>query len=222
MRPVRLLLANPNTNRATTEVMLAVAREFAPDGVGMEGATARFGESLITDEAALARAAEAVVALVTPARAAGLDGVIVAAFGDPALASLRDALPVPVTGLAEAAMAEAAAQGPFAVVTTTPGLAAAIERAAAAYGHGKDFVGVGLTEGDPRTLMADEARLVAALEAACRSALRLGPRAIIIGGGPLALAARALEPVIPVPIIQPIPAAVRLAAARAQARPLSR
>ena len=222
MKPVGLLLANPNTNRATTEVMLAVARDLAPDGVSIEGATAAFGESLITDEAALARAAEAVAMLVTPARAAGFDGVIVAAFGDPGLALLRDALPVPVTGLAEAAMAEAAVQGPFAVVTTTPGLTAAISLAAAAYGHGKDFLGVGLTEGDPRTLMADEARLVAALEEACRSVLRLGARAIMIGGGPLARAARALKPAVPVPIVEPIPAAVRLAAARAQARPLSR
>lgn len=214
MRPVRLLLANPNTNRATTEVMLAVARNLAPGGVAIEGATAPFWGEPLTDEAALARAAEAVGRLVTPERAAGFDGIVVAAFGDPGLASLRDALPAPVTGLAEAAMAEAAAQGPFAVVTTTPGLTAAIARSAAAYGHAKDFLGVGLTEGDPRSLMADEARLVAALEEACRSVLRLGARAIIIGGGPLALAARALKPLVPASIIEPIPAAVRLAAAR--------
>jgi allantoin racemase len=71
---MRLLLVNPNTNAATTEAMLSIAREVAPDGITVEGATALFGESLITDVKALAIAAEAVEALLTPPRVAGIDG----------------------------------------------------------------------------------------------------------------------------------------------------
>jgi Asp/Glu/hydantoin racemase len=219
---MRLLLVNPNTSAATTDAMLAIAREAAPAGVSIEGATAPFGEPLITDEAALAVAAEAVQALVTGERVTGFDGVIVAAFGDPGLAALRSRLPVPATGLAEAGMGEGAAHGLFAVVTTTPDLAAAIGRAARAYGHGDVFHGTWLTPGDPRALMADGGRLVAALEEACGEAVAAGARAIVIGGGPLAVAARALATRLPVPIVEPLPAAVRLALARAQARPLTR
>jgi Asp/Glu/hydantoin racemase len=219
---MRLLLANPNTNTAITDAMVVIARKAAPPGVSVEGATASFGEPLITDETALAVAAEAVEAFVTVQRVAKFDGVIIAAFGDPGLAALKSRLPIPATGLAEAGMGEGAAHGPFAVVTTTPDLAAAIRRTAQAYGHGGLFCGVWLTPGDPRALMADRGRLVSELEEACAEAVAAGARAIVIGGGPLAVAARALATRLPVPIVEPIPAAVRLAAARLQARPLTR
>jgi Asp/Glu/hydantoin racemase len=213
---VRLLLVNPNTSAATTQAMLVIAREAAPAGVAVDGLTAPFGESLITTEAALTTATEAVVALLTPERINGFDGVIIAAFGDPGLARLRNMLPVPVTGIAEASMAEAAEHGLFSVATTTPELATSITRSAFAYGHGPLFLGVALTPGDPHALMTDGARLVAALEDACWAAIRDGAQAIVIGGGPLAVAARTLRPRIPVPIVEPVPAALRLAVTRSE------
>lgn len=211
---MRLLLANPNTSGATTAAMLAVAREAAPDGMAIEGVTAQTGSALIIDDSALALAAEATVALLQPSTVQDHAGVIVAAFGDPGLDALRRSLGVPVTGIAEAAMAEAAAQGRFVVVTTTPGLVDAIGRTAARYGHAGLFGGVRLTTGDPRILMQDPALLVAALAAACAAAVHDGAAAIVIGGGPLATAARALRGHLPVPLVEPIPAAVRLAAWR--------
>lgn len=225
LRPLRLLLVNPNTSAETTAAMVAIAAEAAPAGVRIEGATARFGAPLITDEASLSLATEAVAALVGTEATEGFDGVIVAAFGDPGLAALRASLRVSVTGIAEAGMAEAAAIGPFAVVTTTPALSAAIARAASMYGHGEQFRGVCLTEGDPHAVMADPARLVAALAASCVEAIREnGAAAIVIGGGPLAVAARALRHAVPAAIVEPVPAAVRLAVERAAAyrRPLVR
>lgn len=209
---MRLLLINPNTSAATTDAMLAIARDAAPDGVVIEGATARFGAALITDEAALSVAAEAVLDVPRPG---GLDGIIVAAFGDPGLGTLRRSLAIPVTGIAEAGMAEAARHGRFVVVTTTPALAGSIARTAARYGHGQAFAGVRLTTGEPADLMADPARLFTALASACRDAIgEDGASAIVIGGGPLATAAHALRQSITVPVIEPIPAAVRLALAR--------
>lgn len=216
---MRLLLLNPNTNPATTEAMLALAREAAPAGAVIEGSTAGFGVPLITDAAALAVAADAVAALAANMRLDAFDGVIVAAFGDPGLHRLRALVTVPVTGIAEAGMAEAARLGPFMVVTTTPALVGAITRTASAYGHGDRFRGVRLTMGEPNEVMANETRLLTRLEAACRDAARDRTIAsIVIGGGPLAAAARALRDKLPIALIEPVPAAVRLAAARAEAR----
>lgn len=212
---IRLALVNPNTNAATTLAMREIAREAAP-GVAMEGFTARFGVPLITDEAALAEAGRAVLDLAPDL--AGHDGVIVAAFGDPALAELRARLSVPVTGIAEAGMAAAVtADRPFAVVTTTPRLVDAIARAAEAYGHGRRFLGTFLTPGDPQRTMADPDALVAALGEACGRAGAAGAAAIVIGGGPLATAARALRGRIAAELVEPVPAAVRLAVSRAAA-----
>lgn len=210
---MRLALVNPNTSVATTETMVRIARAVAT-GDEIIGFTAPFGAALITDEAALAESARAVLALASGL--VGFDGVIVAAFGDPALADLRRRLAVPVTGIAEASMIEAAVGGrPFAVATTTPDLIASIGRAAEVYGHGALFRGTFVTPGDPVPVMADPQRLIAALDAACRAAIAAGAEAVVIGGGPLALAARALAGRFAAELVEPVPAAVRLALHRA-------
>lgn len=209
----RVTLVNPNTSAATTSAMVAIAQAEAGAAAQISRATAPTGVGLITDAVALAAAAKAVAAMADGLR--GADAVIVAAFGDPGLSALRAALPCPVTGIAEAGMAEAAAGGRrFAVVTTTHDLVDSIAGLAARYGHAA-FVGTYLTPGPPGPLMADPEALVAALLAACRQAVAEGrAEAVVIGGGPLAMAARQLAGQVPVPLIEPVPAAVRLSLAR--------
>lgn len=212
----RLLLVNPNTSVTTTDAMCRIAAAHAGPGVGITGLTARHGAPLITTEPALLEAAGAVIALAGEIEALRCDGVIVSAFGDPGLEALRSLLSCPVTGIAEAAMAVAATAGRrFAVVTTTPDLADAVAGKARDYGHATVFSGVFLTRGDMRALMDDPARLIEGLAEACLRAISGGAKAIVIGGGPLAEAASALQRRVSVPIIQPVPEAVRLAVLRA-------
>lgn len=202
----RLALVNPNTSVRTTEAMLAIARRAAPGGVDFTGLTAPFGAPLITTASGLAEAGRAVASLAPEIDG---DGVIVAAFGDPGLDELRRRLTVPVTGIGEAAFLAAAGRRAV-VVTTTPGLVAAIQGMARCYGY--DDLPVVLTPGQPARLMAEPRMLLAALLDACRDAVgQHGAEALIIGGGPLAEAARALRHLVPVPLIEPVPAAVALA-----------
>ena len=49
----------------------------------------------------------------------------------------------------------------------------------------------------------------------CHAARRDGARAVVVGRGPLALAARRLAADAPLPVVEPIPAAIRLALRRA-------
>lgn len=215
---MHLLLVNPNTSAATTAAMLDTARSAAGPDVTVSAETVAFGTDLITSEMQLLEAATAIEALLSGWREEP-DGVIVSAFGDPGLERARTLLRCPVTGIAEAAMAEAAREGRrFAVATTTPGLKDSIARAAERSGHASAFCGVFLTPGEPGIVMADRDGLEAALVEACRAAIRAGAEAVIIGGGPLAVAARAIASRLPVPIIEPIPAAVRLAVERTRAR----
>ena len=212
----RLVLVNPNTDPAVTQTMLAIARRHLPVGVSLEGMTAPFGSPLILEPGALETAAQAVLSMAPGLRRTGCDGVVVAAFGDPALESLRTVLDCPVTGIAEAAMAKAARCGQrFCVVTTTPDLAAAIARAAERYGHGASFAGTFCTAGEPSELMRDPARLEDALLRVCQTvAARESIDAIVIGGGPLALAARALAARVPVLLVEPIREAIHMAVSR--------
>lgn len=216
-----LLLINPNTNAATTEEMARIARYAAPPALVVEGVTARRGAALIHDEELLAISASAVVELAGTLDLARYCGIIVAAFGDPGLDRLREFSPVPVTGIAEAGIMEAAGKGRrFSVVTITPDLVAAIRKRVEAYGYGDRFTGVRLTQGDAVSAMGDPGRLEESLAEACALAISEDKaEAIIIGGGPLARHAAALAPRFDVPIIEPVPAAIRLALARAESRP---
>ena len=213
---MRIALVNPNTATETTRMMVTIAKDSVGVGVEIVGHTAGFGAVLITDPEALDLAADAVAAL-----AGDLDNanaVIIAAFGDPGLEALRSTLSVPVTGIAEAGMAEAAHDGRrFAVVTTTPRLRGRIAETAARHGY-TTFAGTWTTDGDPAALTADAPALEAGLARAIEAAIREGSaEAVVIGGGPLAVAARSLAASAPVPLIEPVPAAVRLSLNRLNA-----
>jgi allantoin racemase len=214
---VKIALVNPNTSMEFTLRMVAIAAREAGTRAEVTGHTARFGVPLITDTAALSVAAEAVAALAPALLEA--HAAIVAAFSDPGLDALRGALPYPVTGIAEAGMAEAAKDGRrFAVVTTTPALIEAIAATAARHGH-RRFAGTWTTPGDPVALTANAAALDEALATAIAAAIADGgAEAVVIGGGPLAEAARALASRTPVPLIEPVPAAVRLSLERLRMR----
>ncbi len=202
-----ILLINSNTSAATTVAMVAIAQACAPTGISIEGVTAPFGSPLITNAAQLECSAHAVIAL-SPAMKA--DGVIVSAFGDPGSDELASLLACPVVGIGAASMRAAATNGRrFSIATTTPDLVDSIRRRAALLNLDQQLMSIRLTAGDPAFLTADAVRLEAALADAVRLAINEdGAQAVIIGGGPLARAARALVPQFSVPIIEPIPAAV--------------
>lgn len=208
----QILLINPNTSSATTQMMVGIARAWLAQHLAappaLVGATVTRGAPMIVDDGDLAVAGDAVndADMLRLARRAG--GVIVGAFGDPGLQAMRAQLAVPVVGIGEAAMRAAAAGGRrFGIATTTPRLAASIEAAVRRHGLEAWFTCARFTEGDPRTLgnapQQQEERLARAVQACIDD----GAQAVIIGGGPLGEAARALGQRFAVPVIGPIPAA---------------
>jgi Asp/Glu/hydantoin racemase len=207
--PIRILLINPNSSQATTDMMVRIAQSVAPADVQIVGATAPHSPPMIVDPAALAASAPQVVEIGVT-QGTGAAGIIISAFGDPGIDALREQVSVPVVGIAEAAMLAASANGRrFGVATTTPALAPSIDARAAGLGLGRFYTGVRLTPQDPNRLVADPAQLVAALRQAVSDCITLDKaEAVIIGGGPLGNAATALTSMFAVPVIAPIPAAV--------------
>ncbi|MFB7514806.1 aspartate/glutamate racemase family protein [Streptomyces sp. NPDC056144] len=205
-----VVLVNPNTSTATTAMMTAIARR-ALTGFSVRGVTVARGPGMLTDPAALRAAAPEVLAAGLRAAAAGdCAGLVVAAFGDPGVEELRAAVGVPVVGIGEAALAEAAAHGvPFGIATTTPLLADALAERVEALGHADRYTGVRLTAGAPERLSADPVLLLDRLERAVRACVeRDGAEVVVIGGGPLGEAAEELRTRCRIPVIAPIPAAI--------------
>lgn len=217
-----LLVLNPNTTEAVTERLLAAARARAPSGWALRGATARFGASYISDEAAAGVAARAAVdawqadAEAYPRQPA--DAVLLGCFGDPGLFALRALVqqrgfalghgdrraPARVHGLAEAAMNAAAARhGRFAVVTGGADWVPMLARLSAALGlHGAHVgtVAVAATGGE---MAADPDRAHALLAGACDEALQRWPdvAAVLLGGAGLAGLAAPLQPRVARPVL---------------------
>nr|WP_145547101.1 aspartate/glutamate racemase family protein [Variovorax boronicumulans] len=209
-----VLLINPNTSAATTAMMAELARAALPPSLALCSATAARGAPMITSDAELATAVDEVLAIGV--RAAGrVDAIVVAAFGDPALALLRARVVVPVVGIGEASMQEAASGGRrFGVATTTPGLAASIAQAAARLGLSAQFSGTRIPADDPLRLAADPGLQDRLLGEAVRACVEEdGAQAVVIGGGPLAQSAERLAGRFGVPVISPVAAAMRRVAA---------
>jgi allantoin racemase len=216
-RPYRIALLNPNTSTGATATMMASARRVVPVGVHIEGRTVGEGPELIADPQALAQAACVVEAAAPALVAEGFDAIIVAGFGDPGVAALNGSLGVPVTGLGEAGIAEAAQGGlRYAIVTVTPGLHQSLVAAAHTHAAPSQLAAVRYTQGALHGLMAKPEDLAAALLKACQDAIALdGAQSIVIGGGPLASAAQGIARRLHVRVVDPVGAAVRLACARA-------
>ena len=205
----RILLINPNSSQATTEMMVQIAQSAASEALEIVGATAPHSPPMIVDAEALAASAPQVVELGLSFRN-DVSGIIISAFGDPGIDDLRRQVRLPVVGIAEAAMLAASENGRrFGVATTTPKLAASIDARAAGLGLARLYTGTRLTPEDPNKLVADPARLIEALRQAVSACIEIDKaEAVIIGGGPLGNAAIALTPMFSIPVIAPIPAAV--------------
>ncbi|AJP58932.1 hydantoin racemase [Pandoraea vervacti] len=211
----QILLINPNTSTATTQMMVDIARSYLASAMAspptVVGATVARGAPMIVNEQDLAGAADAVNDPQIVALAAQADGVIVGAFGDPGIEALRARLDVPVVGIGATSVREAGAGGRrFGIATTTPRLANSIASNVRKLGLGATFTGARFTTGDPIALGDVPSQLENRLADAVQACIRQdGAQAVVIGGGPLGEAAQALCERFSIPVIGPVPAACR-------------
>jgi Asp/Glu/hydantoin racemase len=119
---------------------------------------------------------------------------------------------VPVTGLAEASFITAARHGRFAIVTGGARWGPMLQRLAQALGHAHMLAGIHTVAPTGAQLAADPVAAQALLAQACRDAVRqTGAEAVILGGAGLAGMAAAVQPVVPVPVIDSVVAGAQWA-----------
>jgi allantoin racemase len=214
-----LLLLNPNTTEAVTQQVLRRARALLPEAAELRGATARFGAAYIASEHALAVAGHA--GLDTFDEDARLhsapDAVLLACFGDPGLFALREHARLPVIGLAEAAMREAAAQGSYAIVTGGAVWPEVLLRQARSLGLADALVGTLVVPATGAELLADPAVAQRLLADLCRQALARGAHTVVLGGAALTDFAPALQAQLDIPLLDSVACGVHSAWAAAQA-----
>jgi Asp/Glu/hydantoin racemase len=202
--PRRYLLINPNTNSLTTQRLQDVLQPLVPPGVQLLVQTARFGAPYIACEASHAVAAHACLDVWTTHRGTPeqpLNGVLIGCFGDPGLFALREVSACPVTGLAEASFIQAAAHGPFAIVTGGERWKPMLQRLANGLGYGALLRHIETVAPTGAALQADPEMALQCLGQACQNAAQTGVSSIILGGAGLAGYARLLQDHCKLPLI---------------------
>jgi allantoin racemase len=114
---MKLLLLNPNTSTAVTQLMTDVGQRAAAPGTELVPCTATRGVPYIATRTE-AQIGGAIALEMLAEQHGNVDAAIIAAFGDPGLFAARETFDIPVIGLAEAAMLTACMAGRrFAIVT---------------------------------------------------------------------------------------------------------
>jgi Asp/Glu/hydantoin racemase len=217
---MRLLLINPNVTAAMTDLMAGEARLAASSGTEIVAVTAAFGTQYVANRAEAAIASHAVLDAIAR-HGTGFDAAIVSAFGDPGLAAARELFDLPVVGIAEAAMLMAWPLGRrYAIVCLTPRLRRWYAECAREHGLDGRLVAVRALDTTIPDIMTARDAFRDLLIAECLRAVEQDEaEVIILGGGPLAGLAREAADRIPVPTLDGISCAVRLAEAMVGLRP---
>lgn len=216
----RILIINPNTSASVSELLRTHGQAAAGADALVEVVTARFGAPYISCEASYAVAGHATLdawahALMRDAASPDrlFDAVLIGCFGDPGLYALREASAAPVTGLAEAALAEAArlvGSGRFAIITGGQRWKPILERLADSLGHSAALGGIATVAPTGAQLAQDPVAARALLALACAQAVKdFNVQAVILGGAGLAGMAAEVQAQVSVPVIDSVLAGVR-------------
>jgi allantoin racemase len=194
-----------------TDSMANCARAVAAPGTRIVAATSTMGPPSIEGWYDESLALPGLLAQVEGGERDGIDGYVIACFGDPGLYAARELARGPVVGIAEAAMHAASVIAPsFAVVTTLARTTGMAWHLAERYGmkrfcrsvRASDVAVLDLDRpgSAARRLIVDE----------CRRALdEDGADAIVLGCAGMADLARSVEDAIGAPVVEGVTAALK-------------
>ena len=205
-------LINPNTSQAMTEVMAQTARSVAGLDTQILAVCPEEGAPSSEGHFDDAIAALGVLQQIKAGRDAGVDGHIIACFGDPGLRAARELAHAPVIGIAEAAMHLATMLATrFSIVTTLPRTLTIARHLLHQYGferhcaalHAIDLPVLSLEDGSGLAQEKVREQCIAAKKSD-------GSGAIVLGCGGMADLAQELTRELRIPVIDGVSAAVKM------------
>ncbi len=209
---MRIMVINPNTTASMTAKIGAAARAVASAGTEIIAVNPAAGPVSIECHYDEAVSAVALLEEVRRGEAEGVDGYVIACFGDPGLLAAREIATGPVLGIAEAAMHAATflATG-FSVVTTLGRTKIIAEHLAHAYGMTHHCRAIRACELEVLALEDEGSDARRIITEECRRARdEDGSGAIVLGCGGMADLARAIEADIGIPVIDGVTVATRM------------
>lgn len=208
-----LVIINPNSTEAMTEGMLEVAHALVPDQV-VEGWTSKEGPPAIQGPEDGAVAVPPLLELVAEADRLGATGIIIGCFDDTGLAEAAPLARCPVLGIGQAAYHTAALrQWRFSVVTTLSVSVPILEENIETYGLAGYLGRVRASDIPVLELETDPSAVARIADEISAAHSEEGAEAIVLGCAGMTKLTEALRVRAPVPIIDPVAAAVKCAGA---------
>ncbi len=209
---MRIQVINPNTSLAMTETIGEAARAAAAPGTEILAVCPSEGVPSIEGHFDEAIAALGVLEQINAGRSAGVDGHIIACFGDPGLLAARELARGPVIGIAEAAMHLATLVATrFSIVTTLPRTLIIARHLLSQYGFTAHCAGLHAIDLPVLALEDGTGLAQQKVREGCLQALRTDScGAIVLGCGGMADLARELTRELGVPVIDGVSAAVKM------------
>ncbi len=211
---MKIKVINPNTTVSMTSKIGAIARDVASPGTEIIACSPDFGPVSIEGHYDEALSVLGVLDEIRKGEVDGVDGYVIACFGDPGLLAARELAKGPVIGIAEAAMQAASllATG-FSVVTTLGRTCIIAQHLVEGYGMTRFCRRIRAIE-LPVLSLEEDAQARAAILQECRAALQQdGCGAIVLGCGGMADLTTQLSQELNIPVIDGVSVAVKFAEA---------
>jgi allantoin racemase len=211
---LRILILNPNTTEAVTSLMVEAGQAVASAATELVPMTAPRGFPYISTRAE-AQIGGAVALEMLAEVHRSVDAAIMAAFGDPGLLGARELFDMPVVGVSEAAMLTACMVGQrFVIVTFATALCGWYRDCVEMHGLMGRCAGIfALDQAFSSIADVQNENLDSLVALADKVVEEMRADVMIFAGAPLAGLANKVRHRIPVPIIDPIAAAVKQAEA---------
>ena len=209
---MKIKVINPNSTVSMTELIGATARTVANPGTEIIAVNPEMGPVSIEGFYDEALSVVGVLDEVRKGEERGIDGYVIACFGDPGLYAARELARGPVIGIAEAAMHTAVLLATeFSIVTTLARTRIIAQHLVDRYGMNQFCRNIRTIDLPVLSLETDAQAQIAILEQ-CHQAIaqdRCG--AIVLGCGGMANLAAQLTQELNIPVIDGVSAAVKLA-----------
>lgn len=215
-----ILLINPNTTQSITDLVLRTAKGFASKGTTLRAVSGAFGPRYIASRVGYAIAGHAAVDALANDKG-HKDAVVLACFGDPGLAALKEISPVPVVGMADASILQACALGGrFSIVTGGERWQSMLEEFVAGMGLPSRLASVRTVAPTGADIARNPKAALALLAKGCQACVKEdGADVVILGGAGLAGLAARLSSKVEVPLLDGVACAISMAEGLAAQKP---
>jgi allantoin racemase len=206
-----IMIVNPNTTVSMTDNMVTAARHVAAPGTRIIGGTAPVGVGSVESNVDEVWGALGALEAVRAGEELGVDGYVIACFGDTGLAAAKEAAAGPAVGMTEAAVFTAAlVAARFSIVTLPPRTREQSHRVLRETGLASRCT-VRAIDVRVFELLGESGPIFDALRSeAALAVAEDGAEAIVLGCAGMADLAAPLQDALGVPVVEGVAAAVKM------------